>query len=152
MESAKPYVRWEPVKDEPKQRSLIIRGNCPALATGISNRPDGDYDTNDLFMEVSEGADHWRYLGRKDDTLAMKNGEKTNPVPMEAAIRAAPIVKLCTVIGEGRECTGSLIELDQDHAFSYTPQEMTEKGNFLMINHGFYLKKRSMFIKTPFFL
>ncbi|KAI9485212.1 MAG: hypothetical protein EXX96DRAFT_598211 [Benjaminiella poitrasii] len=127
MKSAEPYIRWEPVENEPKQRSLIIRGNSPALATGVANRADGDYDTNDLFMEIAEGTNQWRYLGRKDDTLAMKNGEKTNPVPMESAIRASPIVKLCTVIGEGRECTASLIELDRDHAFSLTPQQMMDE-------------------------
>ncbi|KAL7310836.1 hypothetical protein PS15m_010280 [Mucor circinelloides] len=127
MRAANPYIRWEPVENEPKQRALIVRGNCPALATGVSNRPDGDYDTNDLFMEIAEGSNQWRYLGRKDDTLAMKNGEKTNPVPMESAIRASPIVKLCTVIGEGRECTAALIELDKDHAFGCTPQQMMEE-------------------------
>jgi len=127
MKVAMPYIRWEPVENEPNQYSLIVKGNCPALATGISNRPDGDYDTSDLFMETTKGSNQWRYLGRKDDTLAMKNGEKTNPVPMESALRATPIVKLCTIIGEGRECTAALIELDTAHAFGCTPQQMIDQ-------------------------
>ncbi|KAL7332220.1 hypothetical protein PS15p_204296 [Mucor circinelloides] len=127
MKVAMPYIRWEPVENEPNQYSVIVKGNCPALATGISNRPDGDYDTSDLFMETAKGSNQWRYLGRKDDTLAMKNGEKTNPVPMESALRATPIVKLCTVIGEGRECTAALIELDTAHAFGCTPQQMIDQ-------------------------
>ncbi|KAL9542716.1 hypothetical protein MBANPS3_008470 [Mucor bainieri] len=127
MKFAAPYIRWEPVEDEANQYSLIIKGNCPALATGVSNRPDGDYDTNDIFQEISEGGNQWKYLGRKDDTLAMKNGEKTNPVPMESALRTSPIVRLCSIIGEGRECTAALIELEKDYAFGCTPQQMIDQ-------------------------
>ncbi|CAO3614543.1 unnamed protein product [Mucor fragilis] len=127
MQVASPYIQWEPVENEPDQYLLVIKGNSPALATGVSSRPNGDIDTGDIFMEVSKGSNQWKYLGRKDDTLAMKNGEKTNPVPMESALLAFPIVKLCSVVGEGRECTAALIELDEEHAFGYTPQQMIDQ-------------------------
>jgi hypothetical protein len=51
-----------------------------------TNRPDGSYATKDLFQK--HPTKNWyRYIGRLDDILVHTLGEKTNPVPMELAIR-----------------------------------------------------------------
>lgn len=57
-----------------------------------------------------------------------ENGEKTNPVPMEGALRACPIIRHATVIGEKRQCTAALVELDLEKAVEHTPSEMIELG------------------------
>lgn len=59
-----------------------------------------------------------------------ENGEKTNPVPMELALNSCPIIKYATVIGEQRQCTAALIELDVERAMEHTPAEMIAIGKF----------------------
>ncbi|KAI9485154.1 hypothetical protein BDB00DRAFT_773619 [Zychaea mexicana] len=118
-----PYCIWEPHDEAKGIYHLVIKADCPALATNAGNRPNGDYATNDLFMEDPPKSGYWRHLGRNDDTLVMENGEKTNPVPMEHRISSAKVVRCCTVIGENKQCTAALVELDQEHAHNYTPEE-----------------------------
>ncbi|KAI8987327.1 hypothetical protein BDF20DRAFT_814613 [Mycotypha africana] len=109
---------------EPHIKHCYIRGDCPFLATNVSNRSDGGYDTNDLFIENPEAPGYWIYLGRRDDTLIMENGEKTNPVPMEATIRQSPMVKQAAVIGQSRQLTCCLVEIDMEYAMHYAPDEV----------------------------
>lgn len=69
-----PYVLWEPMEDQgPNAYHLVIRGDCPALATGVANRSNGDFATSDILLHVpmNDGKDYWRHLGRKDDILVM---------------------------------------------------------------------------------
>ncbi|ORZ03621.1 hypothetical protein BCR43DRAFT_413929, partial [Syncephalastrum racemosum] len=125
-----PYVIWEPVDDHgPTAYHLVIRGDCPALATGVANRSNGDFATSDILRHepTKEGKDYWRHLGRKDDILVMENGEKTNPIPMENTIRSYPVVKQCTVIGEARHCTAVLIELEFNAAVHMTLQDAIDQ-------------------------
>lgn len=94
----------------------------------IANRVNGDFATNDLFMEDPPGSGYWCHLGRIDDTLVMENGEKTNPTPMEQVIRASPVVKHCIVIGQNRPCTGALVELKDDVVLSH--KDIKEQGMY----------------------
>lgn len=111
-------------ESEPDIKHCYIRGDSPTLATGVSNRADGNYDTNDLFRENPNFPGYYDYLGRRDDTLIMENGEKTNPVPMEATIRQSNMVKQVAVLGHGRQCTAALIETDMAHAIKFTPNDI----------------------------
>lgn len=86
---------------------LIVGAGWPCLLE--TNRPDGSYATRDLFVPHPTIADAYKYVGRADDTLVHYNGEKTNPVPMELAIRASPYVAECLVFGAGRSQPGVLI-------------------------------------------
>ncbi|KAG1168167.1 hypothetical protein G6F36_012313 [Rhizopus arrhizus] len=106
-------------------KHLYIRAGNPNFALGVSNRPDGGYNTSDIFRDDPDFPGHYNYVGRLDDTLIMENGEKTNPVPMENTIRLCPIVKQVAVVGQGRQCTAALIELNMEEVVSYGPQEMT---------------------------
>ncbi|CAO3703734.1 unnamed protein product [Rhizopus stolonifer] len=94
---------------------MYIDANSSCLSKGVSNRPDGGYSTNDLFRENPLFPGYYIYLGRLDDILIMKNGEKTNPTPMEHAIMKCPLVKHVSVLGHGRQCTAVLIEMDSDY-------------------------------------
>ncbi|KAJ8654164.1 hypothetical protein O0I10_010112 [Lichtheimia ornata] len=118
------YVLWEPFDEKLGLYHLVLKADSPCMATGVGNRPNGDYATNDIFVEEPANSGYWKHCGRKDDTLVMENGEKTNPTPMEATICASPIVKHCTVIGEGRQCTAALIQLDLEQAIRHNPEGM----------------------------
>ncbi|KAI9250974.1 hypothetical protein BDA99DRAFT_608261 [Phascolomyces articulosus] len=124
VDPIEPYCYWEPYDESRGIYHLIIHRNCPTMATNVSNRPDGDYSTNDLFIEDPPKSRYFRHLGRNDDILVMQNGEKTNPVPMEHQINSAKVVRCCTVLGEGRQCTAALVELDLEQAMHYSPKEM----------------------------
>ncbi|KAI8879659.1 acetyl-CoA synthetase-like protein [Backusella circina FSU 941] len=91
-------------------KHLCIRSDLPALAN-VKKR-DGLYETDDLFEETFKDSGYYHYIGRKDDTIVMSNGEKTNPVPMEQILNMNPVVKLSVVLGRGRQCTSVLIIVD----------------------------------------
>ncbi|SJX65303.1 related to alpha-aminoadipate reductase [Sporisorium reilianum f. sp. reilianum] len=86
---------------------LIVGAGWPHLTE--TNRPDGSYATKDLFVPHANKPDLYKYVGRADDTLVHYNGEKTNPVPMELAMRASPYVADCLIFGAGRSQAGVLI-------------------------------------------
>ncbi|ORY94131.1 hypothetical protein BCR43DRAFT_477660 [Syncephalastrum racemosum] len=122
-----PYLRWELMDETAGVYHLVVRGDCPSLATGAANLPNGDIATHDLFRRDAEaGPNAWIHIGRQDDVLVMKNGEKTDPIPMEGAIGDVPIVKQCVVVAEGRPCTALLVELEYEQASRYTNQEIID--------------------------
>lgn len=127
------HILWEPFDEKLGLYHLVIKADSPCMATGVGNRPNGDYATNDIFVEEPANSGYWKHCGRKDDTLVMENGEKTNPTPMEATICASPIVKHCTVIGEGRQCTAALIQLDLEQAIRHNPEGMMAEGKYKII-------------------
>ncbi|KAG2221169.1 hypothetical protein INT45_007746 [Circinella minor] len=123
-----PYMMLEPIdQSSPDICQLILRADCPSFASSISNRSNGDYAAGDLFMEKPLNSNNWSMIGRIDDTLVMKNGEKTNPIPMENKILDIDIVRKCCVIGEYRECTAVLIELKMEQVVKYTPRQILSK-------------------------
>ncbi|EMD32274.1 hypothetical protein CERSUDRAFT_162022 [Gelatoporia subvermispora B] len=99
---------------------LVVKDGWPGKTE--SNRPDGSYATKDLFIRHEEHSTWYKYIGRQDDTLVQLLGEKTNPVPIELAIRGnSPYVAEVIVFGAGRPQIGCLIlpsevgkELSQD--------------------------------------
>ncbi|KAI7904874.1 uncharacterized protein BX663DRAFT_431462 [Cokeromyces recurvatus] len=111
-------------ESEPDVKHLYIRAGCPTLASHVANRPDGGYNTNDLFKEDPNFPGYYIYLGRRDDTLIMENGEKTNPVPMESTIRQSPVVKQVAIFGQNRQCTAALVETDLEYAIRLGPDEI----------------------------
>ncbi|WVF69836.1 hypothetical protein IAT40_004615 [Kwoniella sp. CBS 6097] len=87
---------------------VVVKDGWPAKI--MSNRDDGAYCTKDLVLQHPEHKTWFKYIGRLDDTLTQTLGEKTNPVPIELAIRGnSPLVAECIVFGDGRPQTGALI-------------------------------------------
>lgn len=104
----KPFLHLENVgSDESGPFEVVVDSKWRALTK--SNRPDGSYATSDLFVRHPTLPDAFKFVGRSDDTLVHYNGEKTNPVPMELAIRSSPYVAECLVFGAGRAQTGVLV-------------------------------------------
>ncbi|KAI8077662.1 hypothetical protein BDF21DRAFT_421614 [Thamnidium elegans] len=108
---------------------IIIKKGSPFRATGVANRENGDYATNDLVTHSKTVINGYYYAGRTDDTLALITGEKINPSTMEDVIRSSPIVSNCTIIGEGQKCTATLIELNFEAIKDYCPDTVMEKVN-----------------------
>lgn len=128
IEPMLPYIEWEPYDNAERIYHLVIKAGCPFLASNVANREDGSYATSDLFREDMPGSGYYTILGRKDDTLVMENGEKTNPLIIEHTIAGAePIISNCCVIAEGRQCTALLVEIDVEKALECTPQEMIDR-------------------------
>ncbi|KAN0063608.1 hypothetical protein ACQY0O_004056 [Thecaphora frezii] len=108
---AVPFLEFEPIsggfKGDEAVMELLVRKSWPALADVPLQ--DGFYRSRDLFRRHPEKPNAYKHLGRRDDTLVHDNGEKTNPVPMEHAMRASPLVANCVVFGAGRSQAGALI-------------------------------------------
>lgn len=69
-----------------------------------------------------------RLLGRSSDVLAGPGGEKVLLSPLEAALRASPLVSEAVVVGEGQSHFGALIDLDREAA----AQRLRNRG----VSHG----------------
>lgn len=53
----------------------------------------------DLYSKHPTKPDRWLYRGRADDVIVLSNGEKVNPLDMEACINSNPAVKAALVVG-----------------------------------------------------
>ena len=85
-----PYLRFE--ERGSSTYELVVEDGWPAKIE--SNRPDKAYATKDLFIIHPDHKNWYKSVGRLDDTLVQVLGEKTNPVPIENAIRGNnPYVK-----------------------------------------------------------
>ncbi|KAJ7918788.1 L-aminoadipate-semialdehyde dehydrogenase [Mycena leptocephala] len=117
------YLVMEPRGDNTFE-AVVKDGYPPKIET---NRPDGSYATKDLFLRHPEHDNWYKYIGRLDDTLVQTLGEKTNPVPIELAIRGnSPYVAEAIVFGAGKPQTGCLI-LPSDLAKDLSRAEIMEK-------------------------
>jgi carbohydrate kinase (thermoresistant glucokinase family) len=100
-----PFLRWVP--RGPKLFECTVLPGWPAKVA--SNQPDGSYATKDLFEPHPTIEKAWKYIARLDDTLALFNGEKFNPVMMEGKIRSHKAVTETVIFGSGRPYLGALI-------------------------------------------
>ncbi|KAJ3166034.1 hypothetical protein HDU88_003577 [Geranomyces variabilis] len=115
------WLRWEPMGNE--RFRLLVNTKFPGFASGVTD--EEWYDTNDIWLRVRDRC--YAYRGRADDIIVHVNGEKTNPVPMEQALRSYPIVHEAIVIGTGRFQCSAFIQLDREEVLKYNPMEMMEK-------------------------
>ncbi|KAJ3181474.1 hypothetical protein HDU87_001083 [Geranomyces variabilis] len=115
------WIRWEPMGNE--RFRLLVNTKFPGFASGVTD--DEWYDTNDIWLQVRDRC--YVHRGRADDIILHLNGEKTNPVPMEQALRSHPIVHEAIVVGTGRFQCSAFIQLDREEVLKYNPMEMMEK-------------------------
>lgn len=74
--------------------------------------PDSqEFATKDLYTRVPEIDNCYRYYGRRDDLIVLSNGEKINPIPLEAIVATHPLVKSALFVGEQRFLPSLLVEL-----------------------------------------
>ncbi|KAM0490540.1 hypothetical protein ACHAP8_011445 [Fusarium lateritium] len=83
--------------------------------------------TYDIFQPHPTLKDHWLHVGRADDILIFSNGEKLNPVSIEAAVSGHPLVKGALVVGQMKFQAALIIE-PVDEA---VPKNETERKAFI---------------------
>ncbi|KAK2028382.1 male sterility protein [Colletotrichum zoysiae] len=100
-----PYLKWIP--RGPNLFECCVLPGWPAKVA--TNQEDGSYCTKDLFEPHPTIPKAWKYIARLDDTIALVNGEKFNPVHMEGTIRSSKNVTECVIFGVGRPSLGALV-------------------------------------------
>lgn len=101
---SEPYILFEPRGGDLYE--LVCLNGLPSKA--MSNRSDGSYATKDLFAKHPT-LNAWKYCGRNDDVIVLENGEKVNPIDVEAAVTQHQLVAAAVVFGAGRPYPGMLI-------------------------------------------
>ncbi|PSR99252.1 hypothetical protein BD289DRAFT_361380 [Coniella lustricola] len=78
-----------------------------------TNRPDGSFATADLFEKHPSIPNAWRYHSRADAQIALVNGKKFDPAPVESDLLASEvgsrILSDAMIFGTGREAPGLLL-------------------------------------------
>lgn len=93
------------------EQIIVRQGKAPGLQPHFYTFPDqSEISTKDLYMPHPELPDHWTYHGRVDDIIVLSNGEKLNPLSIEAIVGRNPLVKGALVVGSGRFQPGLIIE------------------------------------------
>ncbi|KAG9118738.1 hypothetical protein FRC07_006609, partial [Ceratobasidium sp. 392] len=103
-----------PQNDEDGTFELIMMCTPRHVPFVINYHAKGEsgYATKDLVLPHPTKHGLVKFVGRVDDQIVLANGEKTNPVPMEAEIIKCPIVRAAVVFGRERNQTGVLIEVE----------------------------------------
>ncbi|KAK4997012.1 hypothetical protein LTR66_003502 [Elasticomyces elasticus] len=114
------YFEWQPfykIDMEPwadDAFELVIKYD-PALRwirTVSHTMPNVEvWRTSDLYRQHPENSKLWRFHGRTDDVVVLSNGEKFNPVTMEAIIQGHPLLTGALYYGQGRFQPALLVEL-----------------------------------------
>ncbi|RBR26474.1 uncharacterized protein FIESC28_00768 [Fusarium coffeatum] len=86
-----------------------------------------EWSTKDIFQPHPTLKDHWLYKGRADDIIVFSNGEKLNPVSIEAAVAGHPLVNGALVVGQGRFQAALIVEPVEDAI----PKDEEEKKEFI---------------------
>ncbi|MCJ1295167.1 hypothetical protein MMC34_006729 [Xylographa carneopallida] len=93
---------------------ILVRSKSPELAAlqGIFfTFPDLDeFATKDLYSKHPSRVGWWLYRGRADDIIVFSNGEKLNPLAMEATIESHPAVLSALIGGHGKFQSVLLVE------------------------------------------
>ena len=105
-------IKKAPDAEDPNERTLIHLPNDPFVAENISNSPDGCYIVPDRFIQDRINPEQYCVLARRDEILIHINGEKTNPIPIEDALRCSPLIKQVAVVGQNQFSPAALIQLD----------------------------------------
>ncbi|CAJ2508788.1 Uu.00g138140.m01.CDS01 [Anthostomella pinea] len=106
---------------------------------------DTEFSTKDLFAKHPTEPDRWLCIGRADDVVVLSNGEKVQPVDIEATIMSHPAVQSALVVGNRRFHPAVLIELRGEAPATEEAleelkdkiyAEVVEKANALSASHA----------------
>lgn len=91
---------------------VIVRRQKEARIQGVFYTfPENDeYYTKDLYRPHPTLPHLWLHSGRSDDVIVFSNGEKLNPVTIEAVLGAHPVLKQAAVVGQGKFQAGVFFE------------------------------------------
>ncbi|KAJ0125235.1 thioester reductase domain-containing protein [Diaporthe amygdali] len=122
MPAAEPYLKFEPYGDEDQGLShLVVLPGLPTLV--MSNRPDGSYATQDLFVRHPTDPRKWKFASRADDIIVLVNGLKADPHLLEEAVAKNRNVDTTMAFGAGRDSLG-LVVVPSAHASGLSKEEL----------------------------
>ncbi|KAK1754172.1 hypothetical protein QBC47DRAFT_302774 [Echria macrotheca] len=114
------YFEWDPLagikmetnSDNCNLAEMVIKRSPDMLHQFVfCNYSDKDeWRTKDLYEKHATEPGLWRYVGRTDDIIVLRNGEKINPVPFEKVVETHPKVKSALMVGTERFQAGIIIE------------------------------------------
>lgn len=110
-------------------KHLYTRANSPTMASNVVNRPDGGFSTDDVFRPDPNCPGRYIYVSRRDNIIALQNGEKLNPHIIEGIIRSHDIVKQVVALGRDRQCIAALIEINEHYAKNWDWNEIEKAVN-----------------------
>ena len=82
---------------------------------------DGWFDSGDLGLKTLDGELILR--GRKKDTIVLRGGENTEPVPIEMKLQESPFIAQAVVLGQDQRFLGALIVADETEVKSYAAEQ-----------------------------
>lgn len=108
MPLAEPHLKFEPFgEDDQGLWHLIVLPSMPTLVA--SNRPDGSYATQDLFVRHPTDPKKWKFSHRADDIIVLVNGLKADPHLLEEALEKNRYVDTAMAFGAGRDSLGLIV-------------------------------------------
>ncbi|TCD63026.1 putative NRPS-like protein biosynthetic cluster [Steccherinum ochraceum] len=108
------HPRWMDLGDGTFELQVLA---SESHAMTVENLSDvRGYATGDIFEPHPECKGLWRIVGRLDDVIVLRTGEKVVPLPQEHFLSSAPMVSGAVMFGRGQSQPGVLIELTANHA------------------------------------
>ncbi len=96
-------------------------------ATRDAFTPDGEWlRTGDLAEQDADGM--LRITGRIKELIALSNGKKVAPLPIEAELAASPLINAALCVGEGHPFLSAILQLDRDAIEDFSHTTMAEDG------------------------
>jgi long-chain acyl-CoA synthetase len=87
---------------------------------------EGWFCTGDLGILTIDG--NLRVLGRLDDTLVLRNGEKVNAMLLENELRSDPLVEQAVVVGQGRSYLAAFLFPNKSELQRWAEERGLPKG------------------------
>ena len=115
-DSAWNYLRWNSSSDlltfQPREdglSELVVAASWPGL--NVSNTDDGAFATSDLFEPHERIQNAWKCHSRADSQIALDNGKKFDPEPIENQVRTCcpSLVRDVLIFGNGRPYAGMIV-------------------------------------------
>ncbi|PKS13383.1 hypothetical protein jhhlp_000154 [Lomentospora prolificans] len=120
--------QWRATSDPDVFEQVIVRKDKdPGMQGFFYTFPDAqEYSTKDLYKRHPTLPDHWLYQGRADDIIVFSNGEKLNPVSIEAIVKDHPLVKGAIVVGANKFQPALIVEPRQMPASKAEAEKLIE--------------------------
>ncbi|KIJ64864.1 hypothetical protein HYDPIDRAFT_132032 [Hydnomerulius pinastri MD-312] len=118
----------EPDGDGTYELIVIARPTQELSIINSNFKGEKAYETKDILAPHPSKPGLWKIIGRADDQIMLSNGEKTNPVPLEAIVNEHPQVASSVMFGRGRTQNGILVQL-KDIPEIAEPNDVIESRN-----------------------
>ena len=155
------YIEWNQCRkielqpsDDEAYELVVLRDDTTEHISGLDHNYPGvsQWHTKDLFRPHPTNSRLWLFHGRKDDIIVLSNGEKFNPVPMEALLHGHPLIAGALVVGQGKVQAALLLEPKQDVTSSDSIIReiwpFVERANCLVPGHG-QINRSNIIIASP---